>query len=238
MISKSGITFADKWHTERDWHLNPVRIYISMPEAKEQLIDIPGGDGAIDLTEINGRPSYGMRSVELEYDLRNIDNQQWQAIFSEIGTAITGRKVKMVLDDEPEHYYMTRLNADGEKTDYVNGEITLSGSAEPFKYDLLSSGEPWLWDIFNFQTGVIRTLMDVEITSTDRSVTILGAGIDNPPVFVVTEANNLQLIHGGRTYTLKVGRNRFPAVRVGKEDVTLTFSGTGKLSIEYRGRYL
>ena len=44
--------------------------------------------------------------------------------------------------------------------------------------------------------------------------------------------------YGGRTYTLKVGRNRFQAVRVGKEDVTLTFSGTGKFEVEYRGRYL
>ena len=112
---------------------------------------------------------------------------------------------------------MVRLNIDGKKTNPVYSEVTLSGSAEPFKYDLLSSGEPWIWDIFNFRTGVIRTLMDVEITSTNKTVTILGAGIDNPPVFVVTEANNLKLTHDGRTYTLKVGRNRFPAVRVGKE---------------------
>ena len=133
---------------------------------------------------------------------------------------------------------MVRLNIDGKKTNPVYSEVTLSGSAEPFKYDLLSSGEPWIWDIFNFRTGVIRTLMDVEITNTNKTVTILGAGIDNPPVFVVTEANNLKLTHGGRTYTFKVGRNRFPAVRVGKENVTLTFSGTGKMSVEYRGRYL
>ena len=133
---------------------------------------------------------------------------------------------------------MVRLNIDGKKTNPVYSEVTLSGSAEPFKYDLLSSGEPWIWDIFNFRTGAIRTLMDVEITSTNKTVTILGAGIDNPPVFIVTEASNLKLTHDGRTYTLKVGRNRFPAVRVGKENVTLTFSGTGKMSVEYRGRYL
>ena len=76
------------------------------------------------------------------------------------------------------------------------------------------------------------------ISGTNRTITILGAGIDNPPVFIVTEADNLKLTHEGRTYVLKVGRNRFPAVRVGEEDVTLTFSGTGKMSVEYRGRYL
>lgn len=237
-MTKSGVTFADQWHTERDWNLHPVRIYISMPEAKEQVIDIPGGDGAIDLSEINGRPMYGMRTVELEYHLRNVDNEKWSLIYSEIGAAITGKKVKMVLDDDPDHYYMARLKVDGEKTDYVNAELTFSGTAEPFKYDLTATNEPWLWDTFNFETGVIREIEEVEITAENNKVTIIGAGIDTPPVFVVSQADNLKLTYGGRTYTLKVGRNRFPAVRVGKEDVTLTFSGTGKFEVEYRGRYL
>ncbi len=237
-MTKSGVTFADQWHTERDWNLHPVRIYISMPEAKEQVIDIPGGDGAIDLSEINGRPMYGMRTVELEYHLRNVDNEKWNSIYSEIGAAITGKKVKMVLDDDPDHYYMARLKVDGEKTDYVNAELTFSGTAEPFKYDLTATNEPWLWDTFNFETGVIREIEEVEITAENNKVTIIGAGIDTPPVFVVSQADNLKLTYGGRTYTLKVGRNRFPAVRVGKEDVTLTFSGTGKFEVEYRGRYL
>lgn len=234
----AGITFDDTTHTERDWGLHPVSIYIPMPQPKTQLVDIPGGDGSIDLTEINGRPAYNDREgVNLVFDLPYVNLTEFLLRCSEIAEKIQGRKMKVVLDDEPDHYYMARLSVDGEK-EAIGGEITLSGSAEPFKYDLQSSAEPWIWDIFNFRTGVIRVLMDIEITSTNRTVTILGAGIDNPPVFIVTEANNLKLTHGGRTYTLKVGRNRFPAVRVGKEDVTLTFSGTGKFSVEYRGRYL
>lgn len=235
----TGVTFDDRIHTERDWGLKLISIYIPMPDPKTQTVDIPGGDGTIDLTEINGRPVYEDRDgLELVFDLMDKDYSTWFMKYSQFAAEMHGRKVKMVLDDEPEHYYMVRLNIDGKKTNPVYSEVTFSGSAEPFKYDLLSSGEPWIWDIFNFRTGVIRTLMDVEITSTNKTVTILGAGIDNPPVFVVTEANNLKLTHDGRTYTLKVGRNRFPAVRVGKENVTLTFSGTGKMSVEYRGRYL
>ncbi len=235
----SGVTFADKIHTERDWGLKLLSIYIPMPKPKTQLVDIPGGDGSIDLTEINGRPAYNDRDgIELVFDLMDGDYKTWYLKYSEFADSVHGKRVKMVLDDEPDHYYMVRLELDGKKTNPVYGTITMTGSAEPFKYDLLASNEPWQWDSFNFRTGVIRTLMDIEITSANKKVTILGAGIDNPPVFVVTQANNLKLTYGGRTYTLKVGRNRFPAVRVGKEDVTLTFSGTGKLSVEYRGRYL
>ncbi|MCI8797921.1 MAG: hypothetical protein HFG89_13955 [Dorea sp.] len=234
-----GVTFDERIHTWRDWGLNLVSIYIPMPDPKNQIRDIPGGDGNIDLTEINGRPAYNDREgVELAFDLIDEDYKVWFMKYSEFAKEIHGKKVKMVLDDELDHYYMVRLNLDGQKTNPVYGEITLSGTAEPFKYDHVASNEPWKWDSFNFRTGVIRNLRDLVISNTNHTVKILGAGIDNPPVFIVSEANNLKLTHEGRTYVLKVGRNRFPAVRVGEEDVTLTFSGMGKLSIEYRGRYL
>lgn len=235
----TGVTFDDRIHTERDWGLRLLSIYIPMPDPKTQILDIPGGDGSIDLTEINGRPAYNDRDgVELVFDLMDGGYESWFLKYSQFAAEVHGKKVKMVLDDDPDHYYMVRLKLDGKKSNPVYGQITFSGTAEPFKYDLVATNEPWLWDTFNFETGVIREIEEVEITAENNTVTIIGAGIDTPPVFVVSQADNLKLTYGGRTYTLKVGRNRFPAVRVGKEDVTLTFSGTGKFEVEYRGRYL
>lgn len=236
----TGITFANKIHTERDWGLKLLSIHIPMPQPKTQLLDIPGGDGSIDLTEVStGRPAYADRDgIELLFDLMDGDYKTWFMKYSQFAAELHGKKVKMVLDDEPEHYYMVRLEIDGKKSNHVYGQITLKGTAEPFKYDLQSSAEDWLWDTFNFETGVIRTLKDITIDSTSRTIKILGAGIDTPPVFIVTKADNLKLTHEGRTYTLKVGRNRFPAVRVGKPDVILNFSGRGTITVEYRGRYL
>ena len=235
----TGVTLDDRIHTERDWGLRLLSIYIPMPGVKTQEVDIPGGDGSIDLTEVNGRPAYKDRDgVELVFDLLDGDYATWLMKYSEFASQVHGRKIKMILDDEPDHYYMVRLELDSKKTNSVYSQIVFSGTAEPFKYDLLSSSDPWEWDSFNFLTGVIRFLGDISVTRENNKVTIVGAGIDNPPVFIVSEADNLQLIHKGRTYILGIGRNRFPAVRVGKEDVTLTFSGTGKMSIEYRGRYL
>lgn len=235
----TGVTFDDRIHTEQDWGLKLLSVYIPMPDPKTQILDIPGGDGSIDLTEINGRPAYNDRDgVELVFDLMDGSYESWFLKYSQFAAEVHGRKVKMVLDDDPDHYYMVRLKLDGKKSNPVYGQITFSGTAEPFKYDLVATNEPWLWDTFNFETGVIREIEEVEITAENNKVTIIGAGIDTPPVFVVSQADNLKLTYGGRTYTLKVGRNRFPAVRVGKEDVTLTFSGTGKFEVEYRGRYL
>lgn len=236
----TGVTLDDRIHTSRDWGLKLISIYLPMPQPKTQLIDIPGGDGNIDLTEINmGRPAYKDRDgLELVFDLMDGDYATWFMKYSQFAAEVHGKKIKMVLDDDPGYYYMVRLELDGKKTNPVYGKITFTGTAEPFKYDLYSSAEDWLWDTFDFETGVIRELKDITINSANKTIEILGAGIDTAPVFVVTKANNLKLTHEGRTYTLKVGRNRFPAVRVGEQDVTLTFSGSGTLTVEYRGRYL
>ena len=98
-----GVTFADKIHTERDWGLKLLSVYIPMPAPKTQLVDIPGGDGNIDLTEINGRPAYSDRQgVELVFDLMDGDYKIWFMKYSEFAKEVHGKKVKMILDDEPE----------------------------------------------------------------------------------------------------------------------------------------
>ena len=51
-----GVTFDDRIHTERDWGLKLLSVYIPMPDPKTQTIDISGGDGSIDLTEIKRPP--------------------------------------------------------------------------------------------------------------------------------------------------------------------------------------
>ena len=58
----NGVLFDDKIHTERDWRLKLISIYIPMPDPKTQLVDIPGADGTVDLTEVNGRPAYNDRN--------------------------------------------------------------------------------------------------------------------------------------------------------------------------------
>ncbi len=235
----TGITFDETIHTERDLGLKLLSIYIPMPEPKRKTIDLPGGDGTLDFSEMRGRPVYNDREgLELVFDILDGDYKKWFLKYSDVAKKLHGKKIKMVLDDDLGYYYMVRLNVDGKKTNPVYGQLTFTGSAEPFKYDTTSSMEEWKWDDFNFFTGVIRTLADITITSTNNKIKILGAGIETAPVFVVKEANNLKLTHNGRTYPLKAGRNRFPAVLVGEEDVTLTFTGTGRLSVDYRGRYL
>lgn len=234
----AGITF-DTWHTSRDWGLKLVSYHIPMPEPKEKTVDVVGAHGVLDLTDTDGAVYYNRREgIEIIFDLEDGSAQVWLAKYSEIAAAIHGQKMKMILDDQPDYYYMVRLNLDSTKSEPVLSQFVLTGSAEPFKYDVTTSAEDWLWDPFNFHTGVIRVLKDIKITATNKSVKVAGGGISTAPIFQVKTSNSLKVTFGGKSYPLAVGRNRLPEIRVGKTDVTLNFTGTGELTIDYRGRYL
>ena len=114
----------------------------------------------------------------------------------------------------------------------------MSGTAEPFKYDLTASDDDWLWDPFNFETGIIRELAGITV-SNGKSVTITGGGMPTVPEFVVTESASLAVTYNGKSHNMLLpGTYRFPAIKIGADDVTLQFTGSGKLSIRYRGAYL
>ena len=58
-----SITFGDK-NTWDDWHLIPSkRPSFNPPNVKSQYVDIPGGNGVLDLTEsLTGYPLYNTRT--------------------------------------------------------------------------------------------------------------------------------------------------------------------------------
>lgn len=237
-MDEVGILF-DALHTSRDWELKLVSYHIPMPSVKEKIQNIPGAHGVLDLTEADGTVYYNRReNIEIVLELMDDSYQVWLAKYSEIAAVVHGQKMKMILDDQPDCYYLARMNLDSTKSDPVLSQFVLTGSADPFKYDVSTSAEDWLWDPFNFRSGVIRVLKDIKITASNKSVKVAGGGVGTAPIFQVKTASNLKVIFGGKSYPLTVGRNRLPEIRVGKTDVTLNFTGTGELTIDYRGRYL
>ena len=150
---------------------------------------------------------------------------------------IHGKKVKLVLDNDPSFYYVCRLSIDGKKSNRVSSTIVVTGYADPMKYDITASDEEWIWDSFNFDIGVIRELSGIEVNGT-TSVVILSGEYPSCPVFKVYESQNLEVSYGGYTYHLPVGNTRIPRIRIGDEDAELVFSGQGKLDISYRGEML
>lgn len=151
-----SITFGDK-NTWDDWKILPTeRPVFAPPKQKTTLIDIPGGNGSLDLSEaLTGYPVYNNRTGSFKFRVMN-GYKPWNERYSEIMNYLHGKSMTAVLFDEPDYLYRGRFSVDDWKSEDTWSIITIGYSVDPYKWSLESSTEPWKWDPFNFENGIIR----------------------------------------------------------------------------------
>lgn len=164
-----GVTFGTK-HTYRDWGLIPKsRPVISPPTPKTLYVDIPGADGLLDLTQaLTQDVKYENRKITFEFNVLDA-RRRWSNIYSDILGYLHGQSMKIILDEDSEYYYIGRVQVNEWKSDKRTSVITIEANVEPYKYNLTSSSEDWLWDPFNFETGVIKSYSNMEFDRINNS---------------------------------------------------------------------
>lgn len=224
------------YHTINDWGFAlGNNNYISDPEQETFYVNVPYRDGFLDLsTAISKRRVFKKR--ELSFSLGGIrPRRDWDSVISDIRNKLHGKECKIRLDNEKDFYWVGRVYVtDFDRTREL-GTFTLSvPQAEPYKYSYDVIGEPWLWDPFNFKTGIVHDKGEIEVNGT-KTVVIPSGDMPLVPEFIVSNATNLTVTKDGKTHNLKNGTNRIPSLFVNDEEVTLTYSGKGKVIIHYRG---
>lgn len=126
----NGVMFDTK-HSYRDYGLVTNSISIGMPEVKTNYVDIPGGNGSIDLTEATGGVRYGDRVIDFKFTAMDHAVERMLDFQNELH----GTKTKIVIDRDREYYYLGRCNITG--VNFVNAklyEISMQAKCSPFKY--------------------------------------------------------------------------------------------------------
>lgn len=226
------------YHTLDEWEMAlGNNNYIGDPEMETTYIKVPGRNGLIDATEaISGRRIYKKR--QLEFELGGVrDRLNWDSIISGFRNNIDGRICRLTLDNDKSHYWRGRVYIKGFDRFRELGTFTLAvPTADPYKYSVTSSAEPWLWDPFNFETDYITYIGAVTVNGTE-TVTIPAGHMATSPELVVSDktSSSFTVEADSVTYTLAAGSNKIPAIIVGGDsDVELTFSGNAKVQIVYR----
>ena len=147
-----SISFGDK-NTWDDWRLVPSsRPVFNPPAQKVKTLDIPGGDGLIDLsTALTGYPVYQNRTGSFEFIVMN-DFKPWQKAYSDIMDYLHGRTMRAILEDDPEYFYEGRFTVNSWKSEKDWSKITIDYSVGPYKWSLLSSVD-WSDHQFDLQNG-------------------------------------------------------------------------------------
>lgn len=233
-VESTGISY----HTYDDWGLYITNTdYIKEPKQYTKYIEIPGRNGLLDVSEtISGRQIYTSREIRI--DLAGVrDKKNWDSVVSELRNRINGRVCKIIFDNDPGYYWRGRIEINDFESILNKGSMTIEvPTADPYKYAVLSSTEPWLWDPFNFETDIITYIGAITISGSG-SVTLPHGHMPTTPDFVVSNktSGTFKVTYDGDTYDLTAGTNRIPSIMVGgDEDVTLTFTGSAKVEIVYR----
>lgn len=127
-----GVMFGGL-HSFRDLNLILTGKEIGSPPVKTAFVDIPGGDGVIDLTDYFGAVKYGNRKLSFEFSTI-VPQQQFMEQFAAVQNALHGQKMQISLDADPEWYYTGRVSVSPWKSEKNIGKITIDCDCEPYKY--------------------------------------------------------------------------------------------------------
>lgn len=235
-----SITLGDK-NTWTDWHLIPSsRPLINPPNVRASMVEIPGADGLLDLSDsLIGRPTYANRSGSWDFYVDN-GYGTWSDRYSEIMAYLHGQKMTAVLEDDPKFYYDGRFSVNQWRSDPYYSKIVIDYNVGPYKLYSATDGDLWLWDPFNFNTGVIKSYRNMTVKKgVPLTVTIEGDVMDIVPVITVQVSGMYVLFNDGITYLSK-GSHTYDSIviRSGTNELIFNYDGSGssaKVSLKMTG---
>lgn len=220
--------------TFTDWGLKLESIYISFPEAKTDQVDIPGANGLLDLSEVNGQVCYENRTLTLNFSLLE-DYTKWHNLSSKIAKTLHGKVIKCILPDDPNYYYEGRFSLATTKSNDVLADFVITGNVHPFKMERYTAAENWLWDPFSFENGIARGYNDITVAGA-LEMDVVGSDMPIVPEITCSAAMTVEI--GGQTFKLVKGVNKNYDIILVSGKNKMKFTGNGTVMIDFRGGVL
>lgn len=128
-----GVSF-DRWHSFRSWGLLLTKPpQISLPKPKLRLVQVPGSDQIIDLTEsLTGQVHYQPRTLFFEFLLLG-ERVQREAACDDLLSRIHGKRMDVTLDEDPNWFYRGRVVVETLTAGETSTALTVRVEAEPYR---------------------------------------------------------------------------------------------------------
>lgn len=210
-----GIKFGN-YHSYDDFSLILSQKTIGTPSPKVETVDIPGGDGVLDLTDFFGEVKYNNRNLSFDFATK-VPPEQFMDLFSRVQNALHGQKMQIILDDDAEWCYTGRITVSEWKAEKNIGKLTIDCDCEPYKNKLAD-------------TVVSRAV--------DGSETVVLTNSKKIVVPTIDITGNVNLTFGTNFWSLSAGRYDLPAVQLVNGENIILLEGTGTATFTYRERGL
>lgn len=210
-----NIEIGDK-KTFDDWGLILTSFDMGVPSPKTNYVDIPYGDGSIDLTQaLTGQTNYSNRTGSFTFDLLELP-QDRQSLINEITNYLHGRVFDLILPDEPQYVYRARLSVSSIKTSMILNKLVVDVVSEPYKLKLED------------------TVRNVVVTDVVQTITCSNERMRVVPK--ITTDEEITIVFKYQTITVNAGAHNLSGIVFTEGDNELKISGTvgAKVEIRYR----
>lgn len=216
MIAK-GIKF-DNIHSFYDLNLFLSGLDIPPAKVKTNFVDIPGGDGSVDLTEAHGEVKYYDRECKFTFTMNpagGLSDADYEAKKTEVSNAINGRRFRITLDKDPEFYYLGRVFVDEYQSNKRLRQIIVGATVKPYKFHQE------------------ETVLAFALSETGNAVEILNGRRSVCPVITCTN-NDTMIKFKNTSYSLSAGTQKVLDIRLEEGINNMVLSGKGSITFKFQ----
>ena len=208
----SDIRFGTKW-AHADYGLIVAPYAIPMPEPQMNFVEIPGRDGALDLSEAFGTVRYTDRIIPLTLYAR----APFDTSISAFAADVHGRRMNVIFDRDPTYYYDARMTIEDVERHAGYCELSLECRAKPYKLE-------------HFETAI------TVLPTGSATVTLTNTRMPVVPVITVSAGMTLTFTLLGKdsTVNLSAGTHIIPSLVLMEGDTEIGITGTGRITFTYR----
>ena len=207
--------FFDGIASFRDWGIYLSSIVIDDPKPKEIYVDIPNGDGALDLTEaLTGEVHYESRPFEAVFTIK--PETYSVELVRYLRSYLNGKQRTIRTKEEPGYYLIGRC-ATSFKNDGVLAVLTVKATCQPWKYKNDVTAK-------NTTIGASGT---TSITLTNERKRVIPT---------ITASAAVTIAFNGQTISVNAGTQRLTniALQYGNNVLTITGAEGTTVSFEYQ----
>ena len=206
----NGIMF-DNTHSYED--LNLVLSAVKIPPAapKTNFVDIPGGNGSVDLTEALGQVKYKDRECTFTFTVFPQDDFEEKK--REVSNLLNGKRCRIVIDKDPDYFWEGRCKINEYQSNKNIHKIVVGATVAPYKSKLNQT-------VVSVPAGenVIRTLWNGR----------------KPVVPTITNTAQATIVFGGGTFTIGAGTHKILNIELGEGANQVTVTSTAAVQFEYQ----
>ena len=214
-----GISF-DGIHSYYDLDLILSKVEIPPSIPKEEFIDLAGGNGSLDLSEVHGEVKFkdreGCKFIFTMNPANDLSDSAFEEKKTEVSNALNGKRFeKITLDKDSDFYYQGRCKVDQYLSDRRIRQIVVTARVKPYK---LKQNE---------------TILKYTLSEEEQTVNAMNGRMSVVPEITCTE-DNTKVVFGTIEKMLRKGTHKILDFQFKEGANVLKLSGSGMITFKYQ----